>query len=364
MQKHSYCLARYFALQGVNVELFHDYGNSFPKAEVDALGVFSDAEKSYIKVYAFDFPPPGKIPGHYLRRSHRFSRILMEEFVRHPMPDFVIAKGFTSWALLNNRPKGCPPIAVKFHGMNMFQNATGIRGKLEAAMFRPAVRRIMRKADFVLSYGGRITDIIEQQGIPRSKILEYPSGIESEWLDYQVKRAAKTRFLYVGRYERLKGIEEIYQAIRMLPPSEAEGMEFGFVGPIPSDKQIEHSSVKFYGLVTSRQELREIYRQHDVLLSCSYSEGMPNAILEAMALSLTALATDSGAVSMLVNEDTGWLIPSPPNPRTISAKIREIASDPAALEQKKQSAVRLVAQSYTWEHIIQQITQDITRIIK
>ena len=43
----------------------------------------------------------------------------------------------------------------------------------------------------------------------------------------------------------------------------------------------------------------------------SYSEGMPNVIMEAMSRGLAIIATDVGAVSKLVDEENGWLI----NPR-------------------------------------------------
>lgn len=362
MQKHSYCLARYFSLQGVQVDLYHDYGAIFPQNEVDVLSVFSEAERKNISGFPFVFPPPGKVPGHYLRRSKQFSKTLREAFVNQPMPDFVIAKGFTPWALLDDRPPNCPPIGVKFHGMNMFQTLTGTRGKLEAAMFRPVVRKIMRKADYVFSYGGRITDIIEEQGVARDRILEFPSGIESDWLEETVREMEEVRFLYVGRYERLKGIEELYTAIRTLPAD--LNASFSFVGPIPEDKRLDHPLVKYYGQVSSRQDLRTIYQEHDVLVSTSYSEGMPNAIIEAMGLGLTALSTDTGAVRALVNENTGWMIQSPPDPERIAEVLQEIVSDKTEVERRKASAFDHIDKNFRWETIISRMQERLVELVK
>ena len=362
MQKHSYCLARYFALQGVDIDLYHDYGSLFSRKEVDELSVFSPSEKEHINGIAFDFPPPGKLPGHYLRRSKSFAKMLREAFLEQPLPDFIVAKGFTPWSLLDDRPANCPPIGVKFHGMNMFQTLTGTRGKLEAAMFRPVVRKLMRSSDYVFSYGGRITEIIEEQGVPLEQILEFPSGIESDWLERSEREMEEVRFIYVGRYERLKGIEELYTAIRTLPAD--LNTSFSFVGPIPEDKRMDHPRVKYYGQVSSRQDLRAIYQEHDVLVSTSYSEGMPNAILEAMGLGLTTFSTDTGAVRALVNEKTGWLIESPPDPERIAAVLQEIVSDKTEIEQRKASAFDHIDKNFRWETIISQMKQRIEGLIK
>ena len=46
----------------------------------------------------------------------------------------------------------------------------------------------------------------------------------------------------------------------------------------------------------------------DVLVCPSWSEGLPNVILEAMANGLAILATNVGATNILINEKTGWLL--------------------------------------------------------
>jgi glycosyltransferase involved in cell wall biosynthesis len=361
MQKHSFCVARYMARKKINVDLYHDVGNLFPAQEAHQLEIFSDSEKEFIRGIGLKFPEPGKFPGHYLRRSKEFSSLIYSAFNEQPSTDFIIAKGFTPWELLERRPKNCPPVAVKFHGMNMFQTLTGFQGYLKAMMFRAPVRRIMRKSDYVFSYGGKISDIILEQGIPHHRILEFPSGIESDWLEVQEREIDEVKFLYVGRYERLKGIEELYTAIQKLPAQ--INASFSFVGPIPESKKLSHPKVFYYNEITSRERLREIYKEHDVVLCCSYSEGMPNVILEGMGLGLTALATDTGAVSTMVNADTGWMIDSPPQPEVMVRSIAEICSDLKGLKQKKRQAFQHVSENLRWEVIITRMIEKISSLI-
>jgi glycosyltransferase involved in cell wall biosynthesis len=49
----------------------------------------------------------------------------------------------------------------------------------------------------------------------------------------------------------------------------------------------------------------------DVLVLSSYSEGRPNVVVEALASGLPVIATDlEGVRGMVVDGDTGWLIPA------------------------------------------------------
>ena len=51
-----------------------------------------------------------------------------------------------------------------------------------------------------------------------------------------------------------------------------------------------------------------MYDSCDILLCPSYSEGMPNVILEAMSRGLAIIATNVGAIRLLVSEDNGVLL--------------------------------------------------------
>lgn len=360
MQKHSYCLARYFAERGVSLDLYHDYGHLFSPEAVEQLDVFEPKARQLITGIPLHFPLPGKIPGHYLRRSKTFSEQIRDEFVNRPFPDFIIAKGFTPWTILNSRPKNLPPVGVKFHGMEMFQPPINARSRLESVMLRPAVRSIMHKADYVFSYGGKITDLIINEGIKPENILEFPSGVEREWLDGSIEEHEEVRFLFVGRYERRKGIEELYAAIQQL--SANAQIQINFVGPIPESKRIAHPKVHYYGQITDRRALRDIYKAHHVLVSPSYSEGMPNVILEAMGLGLTVLTTDSGAVSALVNENTGWLMQAPPNPTTLLNFLKTIMNERNEVLKRRRAAFEHIETNFVWERIIDSLTVRISSI--
>ena len=130
--------------------------------------------------------------------------------------------------------------------------------------------------------------------------------------DHPIKRfynrQKPIQFLYLGRYERRKGIEEINKAINLLDKELTSYAHFNFIGNIPDDKKLKLKHVNYFGEIRDKVILKNLIKQNDVLLCPSYSEGMPNVILEAMANGLTVVATDVGATNVLVNNENGFLL--------------------------------------------------------
>jgi sugar transferase (PEP-CTERM/EpsH1 system associated) len=82
-----------------------------------------------------------------------------------------------------------------------------------------------------------------------------------------------------------------------------------------------------------RGDVADIYRNLDVFVLPSLSEGISNSILEAMACGLPVIATDVGGNSELVVDGvTGFLVPAN-DPEAMAAKILSYAHDAKTLQQ-------------------------------
>jgi glycosyltransferase involved in cell wall biosynthesis len=276
--------------------------------------------------------------------------------------DFIYTKGFTGWHIMREKKKGiaCPPIGVKFHGYEMFQRAPGLKAKfVQLVLLRKPVKEISNLADVVFSYGGKITDIIKSIGVPSNKIIELPSGVEESIVaDSISSTGSKLKFVFLGRYERRKGIEELNRALRSLKET---NFEFHFIGPIPEEKKLQLPFVNYHGEIRDKQELSKLLRQCDVLVCPSWSEGMPNVILEAMANGLTVLATDVGATNVLVNEKTGWLIKNSSVAEIRSTIKKIITTSPSEIDSKKKAALSLIKEKFTWEKLIKDLIEKLSR---
>lgn len=356
MQKHSYYLCKYFAKNKIKVLLIHSASQT--TEEITNLSCFSPEEKKYIQSVFIVKPPVKRFPGHYIYQNWLYSKKIYEVLHGIPDVDFIIAKGMTAWYFLLKKTKVSPPVAINIHGYEFMQKKAGFKMWMEAMLLRFPLTQINRKADYVFSYGGNITDYIKRLGIPERKIIEIPAAVETEWMNEHNNQVNSIRqFLFIGRYERRKGIEEINSVIKKL--SETHKFSFSFVGPIPKDKQLSIPGVVYHGTIRKKEDLKAILGQSDILVCPSYSEGMPNVILEGMANGCAVIATDVGAVSLLVNEKTGWLIPVADSRALENAIITAIHCEDQLLIDKKKCSYQWVATKFMWPVVSQQLIQAI-----
>lgn len=356
MQKHSYYLCKYLARQKVYVDLFHYNQSNY---DISKLEYFTDEEKAFITSYLVPVPKSLPFPGHYIYDSYKHSKLIFEQ-IKDKLPnyDFIYTKGFAGWYLIDQKNRGridSAPIAVKFHGYEMFQKPPDFKTRLQHIfLLRKPVRSISQRADIVFSYGGKITEIIKKIGVDEKKIVELPSGVEQSVLaDTIVPLGSIVRFVFLGRYERRKGIEELNKAITtLLPVEKTLKAEFHFIGPIPENKRLHNEKVIYHGEIRDKQKLQTLMRSCDILVCPSWSEGMPNVILEAMANGLAVVATDVGATNILVSDKTGWLLKSS-DVIEISHLLNTILHlDHSTINTRKQAALDLIRTDFTWEKLV------------
>lgn len=267
-----------------------------------------------------------------------------------------------AWAFINDKKAlGATPVAVKFHGMNMFQKQPDLKGELVKFMLRPSVRRIMRKADYVLSYGGKITEIIQAELSDPEKVIEVPSGIERDWVKNEISphKSAAKKFLFVGRYDRLKGLPELYTSVTKIPEKLSTQWTLTIVGPIPEKHRLEHANIKYTGPIQDQGALMKLYDEHDILVCPSVSEGMPNVIMEGMARGLMIIASDVGATNALVKNGVGMLI-KPQSVRELAdALLSAIDMSPQKLHASREAALRIISDEFLWEKIGNRLLEQI-----
>ncbi len=361
MQRHTFHLVRHLLLLGIDITLVHTvpHADALP-ADDEVKRAFGEY-KGQLKVLSIPFPQLKAFPGHYVRESYGYSTAVAEALL--PMLadfDFIYAKGFTAWNLLERKRRGLhtPPIGVKFHGYEMFQKTKNIRTRLEQQIFKPAVIFNSRNANVVFSYGGEITAIIKRIGVKPERIAEVTSAVDSDWIAPEISKTNEPRkFVFVGRYERRKGIRDLRAAIDELP---AGLVEMHWVGAIPQ-RFIGKGEIR-HGEIKDAAELRGILSDCDVLVAPSHAEGMPNVVLEAMARGLAIIATPVGAVSELVSNKNGRLV-APRNPTELAEAIKEFAKMPKTqLESIKRQNINDVIERFTWESVARQTLEIIQKL--
>lgn len=357
MQKHSANIARFMSARGHEVTLVHclPHGSKLPSEE-EVKEALSIPETANFKSIALHFPAAAWYLGHYLKESFVYSDRVYKRLKGQWMDfDFIYAKGFSAWRVIEAKKKGekMPPIGVKFHGYEMFQKAQSFSLWLQHQLLQGPTRWNSVNADYVFSYGGEISAIAERIGVAKSKILELTSGIESAWVKRDREASSEINFVFVGRYERRKGVEELHKALGALPKELK--FHFHFIGPIPHSVRLSDTRITYHGELKEKNEILGIIDRCNVLVAPSHSEGMPNVILEGMARGCAILTTPVGAVPILVDEQSGWFVKPGSTEELASMLIHILETSPELVHQKGIHALTRVKDHFTWEKVAERL---------
>jgi glycosyltransferase involved in cell wall biosynthesis len=88
------------------------------------------------------------------------------------------------------------------------------------------------------------------------------------------------------------------------------------------------SRIRFVGQVTAGEAVRRILDEADLFVLPSRTEGMPRALIEAMARALPCIGSAVGGIAELLDESE---LVAPGDAVALAAKIREVVSDVARL---------------------------------
>ena len=357
MQRHSRMLLEQLAKQGVRVSVFHTTLSERAAKAALALEGLPEDIRPQISAEFVEYPRRGRYPGHYLGEQREYSRRCLERFLQSKCrADFVYAQGLTGLAFEDLRSRGgsVPPVAVNVHGYEPFQTPPDFRTRLQYLMLRPALRKVNQGADLVFCFSGKIREIVESRiCIDSARIAEVPNGIDASWIaDAPRASGAVRKFLFIGRYDRRKGLPELLDALGRLDPDGAWSLEV--VGPVPPEAVRPTARVRLHGAISDSTALRAIIDTCDVLVCPSFAEGMPTVILEAMARGLAILATDAGATREIVDSRNGILIDRP-RPAVIAEALKRLIgeSGPRLDAMKWESLER--SKSYTWDIIARSV---------
>lgn len=141
------------------------------------------------------------------------------------------------------------------------------------------------------------------------------------------------RLLFVGRIQPEKGLPVLVRAIRQLR-DEGLPVELTIVGDGSARESIEELSrqlglgdaVDLRGFVPVGPDLWSVYRQHDVFVLPSLTEGAPKVIIEAQANALPIVATLAGGIPGMVEPEGGILVP-PGDANAMAKAIRDVLAD-------------------------------------
>ncbi len=216
------------------------------------------------------------------------------------------------------------PYIVTGHGGDVTSLNKGILKKLK--------RRCLKHAKHVTVVSEHLKNIvmeIEQSVCP--KVISMGVDTSKFGKEYFVPnyfgQGDKKVVLFVGRLAEKKGVRYLIEAMK-----EVDAL-LVIVGDGPLRRQLEEQAkeqrdkVRFLGAKT-HDELKIIYASADIFVAPSITaqdgdqEGVPTAIMEAMASGLPVVASNSGGISQVINDDIDGLLVEEKNSEQLVEKLK------------------------------------------
>jgi glycosyltransferase involved in cell wall biosynthesis len=182
-------------------------------------------------------------------------------------------------------------------------------------------------ATFVRNYVNKIKPYqIVKNGIELDKYLNKQNSMKvnnrSLTTSYCLLSTDRPRFLFIGRLEKVKGMEELLELIKAFP-----NFHFGFIGEGYYQKYLARfSNVQLYGSLNESEKIT-IMKQYNCLLFPSYQESFGLVILEALAVGLPVITTATNSNIPDLVRGNGIIV-QVGDARGLVAAVREIAKQP------------------------------------
>ncbi len=249
---------------------------------------------------------------------------------------------------------------------------SGWKRAVERAFDATLGRRTLRSADRVIALTPTQSDILRRLGAPAEKLVVVPGWVELPATGGEAGagafRAAQGLadakvLLFVGRLLPVKGLNYLIEALQRTRTAPTLVIIGGEAPGYPGTMESLVQQVKRLGLERrvlflggfERAALADAYAAADLFVLPSLGEGLPGALLEAMAHGRCVLATDvPGSRDVVSDGINGALVPAG-DPEALAGKIDELLADGDLRARLGAQARRDVEQRYAAGPVLSEI---------
>jgi glycosyltransferase involved in cell wall biosynthesis len=246
--------------------------------------------------------------------------------------DVVHLQVATGWSVERDLPlalaaRWCGiPVVMQFHGADQRGDYEG-SGRFQQALYRC----LIATSSYNMALGARAARWLEQLA-PSVPVMVVPNFAA---MPGEVAPLPGTRggLVFVGRLGERKGIFDLLEALdRLGADGETPDLTVVGDGDIDGVKARVESSEILRRHVTvsgwrSADEVAELLNQSWALVLPSYAEGLPMAVLEAMAAGRAVIGTRVGEVEDAVSDGISGLLVEPGDVTALADAIRRVLGD-------------------------------------
>ena len=256
----------------------------------------------------------------YLLRKRERPFVIHAHSLASPATIAALCKVFTGTPSLVKIPGGSRELRIFSSGL----------------LGRARLKLLSSLIDFFIPLSREVEQEMLDLSVPLQRIVTIANGVEIETLSESdpIKRDFHRHSplaAYVGRLEWLKGVDILLEAWKTVVKKFPDALLF-VVGSGSEEPELRKSAsendlarnVIFTGEVSDPDRY---YRNVDMVVLPSRSEGLSNTLLEAMAMSVPVVASAVGGTTDIVTHRVNGLLFSPGNSRQLAEDLILLIED-------------------------------------
>jgi glycosyltransferase involved in cell wall biosynthesis len=231
-----------------------------------------------------------------------------------------------------------------------------------------AIRNVWADADAVIANSEGLAALARRHA-PHQRIGVIPAGADVEGIAAKAsyESAGPLKILFVGRLVHRKGLDVLIEALAKLPPTvhwqldlAGDGPEWTTLAGLAARHNIA-DRVRVHGWL-KKDALPALYREADLFVLPAREQGMPNALLEAMASGLPVLATRVAGISEAVVDGKTGLLTPPEDPDAMAQALLALAQNQAQREMLGRAGRARAEARFSWTAVTQSWLEVLDRI--
>lgn len=234
------------------------------------------------------------------------------------------------------------------------------------AAARPLLRRITQESSAVIAVGEDLARRAERAWGLRG-VMVIPNGVDTDrYVPAERGEDTFVRVLFCGRLDEPQ--KRVACLIRALP--EVPGARLDIVGDGPDRAFYEtlvrkyelSARVRFHGWL-SQEDLPPLYAASDIYVNAAPSEGLPNAVLEAMSAGCALILSDILPHRQIASEPDNALFFKTSDTAQLAAKLRDLCAHPSLRRRMGELNRRRVLAEHRWPELAQRHLQVFERVL-
>jgi len=236
------------------------------------------------------------------------------------------------------------------------------RGTWKTWLYRQIDKACLKRYERVLCVSDDLFEECRRIGVPAERCVLVPNAIDEEAYRRTMSTAEAKRKLgfpadrplvgAIGRLSEEKGFDRLIQAVDVLVQ---QGVDVGLAIAGEGNRRAALESLisqrglsERVQLLGHRSDVSDLYQAMDVFALSSIREGLPNVVLEAMALETPVVATRVAGVPRLICDGENGLLVDSGDAGQLAAAIGDLLARPQQREAFARAARKAIEERFSF----------------